>query len=294
MGIKINKKTYLHSKGWDPIKEFVSPLFYKTEEDYKCIGTLVIIRPNLAITAKHVILEYMRDNGICATSGTYNSKYDLLTYQYSSDGRSVASWYVVNCFLSNMTDIAYLKLAPGNKAAADIINNSLNETRVMKIDLNPPVVGTKIYGFGYPNSIVKENQLHIFPHTTGGKVVEIHMEKRDETFVNYPVFRWDARTDHGMSGGPVFNGDGSLIGIISTGYETENHKKDFSYIALLWPSMCTKIIFDRMDYPNLNGQKYPIIELARDNHLLIKGWKNINIVQNGDGTETISFEKTKD
>ena len=286
----INDKIYIKSEGWDPIKEFVSPILYTlNENDYKCIGTLVILRPGLAITAKHVIQEYMKDCRITATSGEHNGLYPLLTYQSSEEGKSDASWFIEKCFLSPATDIAYLKLKPGNKNALDIINDQNQTIKIITMDLNLPKVGSKIFGYGYPKSEVEKNNIKIFPHTTGGKVTKIHERERDSAFVNYPSFEWDARTDGGMSGGPVFNESGKLVGIISTGYETENHEKDFSYVALLWPSMNTKIIFDRADYPNLNGQYYPIIELARDKHLSVNGIDNIRIILNNDNTETISF-----
>jgi len=44
-----------------------------------------------------------------------------------------------------------------------------------------------------------------------------------------------AETVGGMSGGPVFDADGFLIGILSAGMA------DVSYVSLIWPALVVKI-----------------------------------------------------
>jgi S1-C subfamily serine protease len=53
-----------------------------------------------------------------------------------------------------------------------------------------------------------------------GFVAEIFPRRRDASMVKFPSFQFDATDRPGMSGGPVVNGDGSIIGIVSSGYDT--------------------------------------------------------------------------
>ncbi|MDN5275144.1 MAG: hypothetical protein JWP06_1045 [Candidatus Saccharibacteria bacterium] len=272
------------SHGWDPIKEFVSPILYVSGDNYQSMGTLVIIRPGLAVTAKHVITHHLEENGINAIAGNHTMPFQLLAYQLSEDEKSDASWFITNCFLSQSTDIAYLKLAPGNKQAADIMQCP-DEVKIMAMDLEPPTVGSKVYGFGYPDTTVDKDDIITFnlnSHTTGGIVTEVDM--RGSGRLSFPTFQLRAIVNGGMSGGPVFNEKGSLVGIMSDSFAGI----EYSHAALLWPSMSTKVIFDRADYPELNGQQYPIVELAKDGHISVNGWKNITITTNGD-EETIGY-----
>ncbi|MET0779237.1 MAG: serine protease [Candidatus Saccharimonadales bacterium] len=287
-GIANNGALFHKSHGWDPIKAYVSPILYMFGDNYKSMGTLTIIRPGLAITAKHVIEDHLQEHGITATAGNHSMPFQLLTYQLSEDGLTDASWFITNCFFSQNTDIAYLKLAPANQSAADIIQNS-DQTKVMTMDLESPAIGSSVYGFGYPKTTVEQDDLVTFnlsSHTTGGVVENIYRQRRDN-IIPFPALQISARIDGGMSGGPVFNEKGSLVGIMSVGLDGI----EYSHVALLWPSMSTKIVFDRADYPELNGRQYPIIELARDRHLAVNDWRNITITTDGDN-ETVAYRST--
>lgn len=279
-----HESVFLSSRGWHAIKEVAAPIIYKSKNGNKLesIGTLVIIRPGLAITAKHVITHHLIQNGINATSGAYTMPFELLTYQLSEDGEGDASWFVTNCFISQSTDVAYLKLAPGNKSAADIMNN-LENAKIMVMELEPPAVGSLVYGFGYPGTTVTAGDVNVLglnPYTTGGVVTKIDM--RGEGVLSFPKFQMRAIVNGGMSGGPVFNEKGRLVGIMAGGIQDF----EYSHVALLWPSMSTKVVFDRADYPVMNGKKYPIVELAKDGHIGVNGWENITITPDGDKETT--------
>lgn len=53
-----------------------------------------------------------------------------------------------------------------------------------------------------------------------GIVEQVFPRRRDKSMVKFPCFQFDTINQPGMSGGPVVNDDGSIIGIVSTGYDT--------------------------------------------------------------------------
>lgn len=115
-----------------------------------------------------------------------------------------------------------------------------------KIDLQPQVIGSIItaYGFIEMNSHI-ENEItkwSINSALTTGIVREINYNKRDNGLYNYPVLQTNANFAHGMSGGPVYNDEGRLFGIISGSLDPSTKNEEYvSYIAMIWPSLITKI-----------------------------------------------------
>lgn len=66
-----------------------------------------------------------------------------------------------------------------------------------------------------------------------GLVTEVHLEKRDSVMMPWPCFGVECQTWGGMSGGPVFDSSGLLIGLLSTSYSEDT----LSYISILWPAL---------------------------------------------------------
>ena len=144
----------------------------------------------------------------------------------------------------HLTDVAFLRLNPYNDIAT---NNPL--TKQVIIDFTPPKIGSEVVGFGYYGTH-SESKISFYdkekgpllevthwPVTTVGNVAEIYPEKRDSLILNFPSFRVNFKSKPGMSGGPVFNKAGNLVGVISSGMEGH----DIANVCLLWPSVLTEI-----------------------------------------------------
>jgi hypothetical protein len=85
-----------------------------------------------------------------------------------------------------------------------------------------------------------------------------------------------------MSGAPVFNVSGQLCGLIVSGMEGQEDEGDHTYYAAsLWPSMGTKIDWDRQGYPA--GVSYTALDLARQGFIAAKNWDRVVLRENPPG-----------
>jgi hypothetical protein len=110
-----------------------------------------------------------------------------------------------------------------------------------------PDVGEELRGFGYPRTgmsgsapintaviIAYERRFVI----STGQVVERHPIRRDRSGVPYPAVMTHAHDEHGMSGGPVVDGDGVIIGVIARGMRPDSDGGDWvSYTCLIGPAL---------------------------------------------------------
>jgi len=108
-------------------------------------------------------------------------------------------------------DVALLKVEKTNTPMVQLADSS---------DIN---VGTDVLAIGYPASADNISDATFEPSTKDGKI----SNKRTEGGV--PFYETSAATTQGMSGGPVANLDGDIIGVISHGPPAE--KQAFNFIA---------------------------------------------------------------
>jgi hypothetical protein len=161
-----------------------------------------------------------------------------------------------------------------------------------------PKPGVKVAGVGYPvfeaefgeeteESIKVDVLLDI--KLTSGVIEEVLPEGRD-SFVDLdgvqrgmlpnPCFRTDARFDGGMSGGPVINADGDVLGIIASGTGDND-----GYIS--WASWAPYVYTFTVE----DGDKRTLIyDLGSKGQILTdRHFKNLVVQQNEDGTISAKY-----
>ena len=85
-----------------------------------------------------------------------------------------------------------------------------------------------------------------------------------------------------MSGGPVFDDDGRLCGLICSNLPPSSSNEDHvSHVTTLWPCMGTLIDLDRQGFPV--GIQYPALELAQHGHIHADGWQQISLTRDESG-----------
>lgn len=186
-----------------PITGFALRLAAYHEGVWRPSGTAIIIGPHLAVTAKHVVEDFLSTYEPHSPAEISSIAFSIVAIQIAANGDGGSMWAVTKVFHSPFTDIAFLQLMPQSAGAAQY------RWRGAKLQLLPPPVGSRVVGFGYHSSritITSDNTSEIniecfdSPTTTVGEVMEVHKDKRDTGMLHFPCFRTNARLENGMSG----------------------------------------------------------------------------------------------
>lgn len=244
------------------VHEVASPLIahhMASGEIYAC-GTAFIIGPGLALTAYHVIEDFVhRFERADAINSSINVSFELLMYLTLNEGNDIMPIKVLKIWRNSPLDMAVLAFA---------VPTDWPDSHVWKaprLQLLPPKPGESIAGFGFATPKVSQAQddipeIDLSSRTTTGTVVEIHHQSRDKARLSFPCFRVDARFDGSMSGGPIFNSAGNLCGLICSSLPaTEEHPEHISYACTLWPILGTLV--DACEFSTAIEDQYPLAEL---------------------------------
>ena len=110
--------------------------------------------------------------------------------------------------MSDFTDTALLFFKPENDEAKEYRCQIIYE-----LTMYAPKPGEKVVSFGYPDTevnLIQRTPTMKFDYRLRftrsiGNVLDVHEKYFKRGYVEFPSIETDARFDHGMSGGPVFN-----------------------------------------------------------------------------------------
>ncbi len=224
----------------------------ESEDFVYASGTCCSIALNLLVTAKHVIEDFHYRACSSNLKSGLEVPYKIWAIQLTGDIDNPYVIYVIDkVACMEKSDIALLRI---KEYIGD--TNSFEGRKCIKINAFPPQVGEEVVCYGYHSYDIsktnrKDGVFNIVVDdknaVSTGTVVEIHELFRDQCRLNFPCFRIDARADGGMSGGPVFNKEGQLCGIICSSLPAnENDDEHVTYATTLFPLL----LLDNMDEDN--------------------------------------------
>ena len=283
------------------MKEFKKVIFSSKEECVTCVivagddendlepyGSGFLVAQNLAFTARHVI-DAIFDHFTGKKPYELENHQDFGVQLASTDPSTgdLVMWNVLDYHYSKDIDIAALSIEPAEKI--EIQNNNIPE-----INLLPPFVDESITAHGYPNSksIPLQNgsfKVRLDPHTTKGIIKDVHYDYRDKPFLKFPCFQTNARFDAGMSGGPVYNNNNQICGVVCSSLPAETEsEEDISYVSLIWP------VFGLRLNETTTGKKSSdptfLRDLAKKGHISTQNLECINIEITGK-SDVLHFRK---
>jgi len=192
----------------------------------KSIGSGVIVGPGMIFTATHVLddfkfkgldpilLSFLPENKsrIWLPKSTVNCKGESRFQSWDLKSQIVSDLSIMSCDLHSDAITEYpLSLIP--------------------MELCLPLPNTRLWAVGFRHGELDPDGSNIAPIVTSGLVTECFPNGRGERMPS-PCVEVDMETLGGMSGGPVFNEDGRLVGIVSSSFDGGP-----SYVTLIWDAM---------------------------------------------------------
>lgn len=195
------------------------------------LGSAVMVGEGIAIGASHVFQEYAQRFGPamlaerCYLAGFRKGQLQL--------------WKVQQVLAESSTDVAILTLALCGAQTSPI------HVSTWDISMRFPSVGDGLLVVGYSadnegaflpagDNVIT---IHGTMRSSAGQVTAIYPEGRDRLLLPFPCFEFVADVRGGMSGGPVFNDRGHLVGVVSTSLLDEQGNDHRCWAASLAPVM---------------------------------------------------------
>jgi len=257
-----------------PALRIAMPLVSDHDGDLRCIGTGFLVAPGLAITAAHVVEDWIthqqRRDGYKRLDSSLG-----VSALYLGDGK-IWPWIVDAIYSSRIADIAFLRFArpPWWGDGAGQIR-----ARCARLSFNPPAIGEEIRVFGFPGSDIRNDVLVVAPAESMAIVTQVD-HKHDIRMRPAAYLHLHGEIEGGMSGGPCFDKDWNVIGICARGWSL-SEGNPLSYAALLWPAMNVEIDLFKTG-------SFPAIDLFKDGPTRALGYQRVHVTN----TRAVHFAKT--
>lgn len=206
-------------------------IVFLREDKQEYLGSAAMVAPGIAISAMHIYAAYEND--------IKEQKINIVGVTASSKG-VLEFWKCWGIVEIKSTDLCVLSfdLACPVRGSRDY--------SIMPLTTRVPEVGEKVKGIGFRASQSKfitkndgSNTLSGDVLVAAGTVTDVHLKFRDKFLMPYPVFKFESSAKGGMSGGPVLDTDGYMIGMISLSNELEEGANlGYSYASMMHRALC--------------------------------------------------------
>lgn len=190
------------------------------------LGSGVMIGPGLVVVATHVLDEFTARNS------------DPLLLTFLPDGarawlpREQSTMTGSSVFGENrriVSDISLLSCTLNSEA------HEHHPLTLAPLQIALPLVGERLWAFGYRHEALQDAAALITPLVTSGVVTAVFPQGRGERMPSACIeVAMDAKG--GMSGGPVVNSNGDLVGIVSSSFDGGP-----CYVTLIWEALRIKV-----------------------------------------------------
>lgn len=198
-------------------------------DSYSVLGTAVMVAPGVALSASHVWLKYREQFA--------RNQKSLMCIGVGNDG--VHAWWVIQASQSDMTDVCVLTL----RRASDLPpSRAFNQAT---LTTRTPMLGEPLLMVGFRGATDRferrpdgATELEAGMLVSSGVVAQHYEQARDSVMMPWPTLEIDAPTIGGMSGGPVFDSRGYLVGIVSSSLDRgPGQEPSPTFASQIWPAL---------------------------------------------------------
>ena len=215
---------------WEIFKGALLSVNFIDADEHRVCGSAVMVAPGIALSATHVIEPWLSDIMAGRLSPT--------CFGVAPHGLEI--WRVKKVMMVPGTDITILCLEYASEFPPE------NLFHLTKITTRLPKVGEKltICGFRAAEEVFdvvdgKKSTTEGNVWVSQGEVKERYCQGRDKFMLPWSVLELDCPSHGGMSGGPVYDQHGLLVGILCSSLEHEDGEGT-SYISLLWQALAAR------------------------------------------------------
>ncbi|MBA4055283.1 MAG: hypothetical protein C0490_11265, partial [Marivirga sp.] len=191
-------------------------------------GCGILIGPGVALCVKHVIEPHVED--------IMGGKKSSIAIGYKKD--AIQIWRLRKISLIPNCDLAIIGLSFHSDIPSDLVFKlPCITTRLPQVGENLIVYAFKATAVDFKTTTTENESPILEPEvtflTSNGKVTQSFFNGRDTSMLPGPCIEVECQTFPGMSGGPVFDSYGKLIGLLSTSLDVGPP----SFVSLLWPAL---------------------------------------------------------
>lgn len=200
---------------------FAEPSFHTVE------GSAILVAPGFALCAWHVLEDRIE--------ALATGKHSITCFGISANGLQI--WKVRKITSVPNSDLAILGLELASNLPDDsTFYKTVATTRLPKINERVTIFGFRSSSEKYERTAESGMNFDGNLLVCAGEVVDRFPTGRDRVMMPWPSLEVACPSWGGMSGGPVFNSEGEIIGLLSTSFSTTDGNGP-SYISLLIPAL---------------------------------------------------------
>ncbi|MFJ3002386.1 trypsin-like serine peptidase [Serratia liquefaciens] len=199
---------------------------YFDNDGLSFLGSGVMIAPGLLLTATHVLdeLQALGKHPIFLTFLPIGARGWL-----AKESRNSMRESKFEEGEANPSDLTLVSCTLNSDALADYPLN------LWTLRVGLPLVGERLWAFGFRHGLVEDGVASVSPMVSSGLVTAAFPQGRGER-MPAPCIEVEMDTMGGMSGGPVVDSDGNVIGVVSSSFDGGP-----SYVTLIWDALNYRI-----------------------------------------------------
>jgi hypothetical protein len=190
-------------------------------------GSAVLVAPGVALSAKHVVEPPL-------------SVGDDVSFFCGGISSQLMLWHCTNTTFVDKCDVAIITLRYMSQLPP------ANDFKIAGITTRLPSIGEEVTMIGFtaaddkiacpPGGVTVRGRVRMSRGTIGQR----YPEGRDSFMLPGPCLEVEGAASGGMSGGPVFDQHGLLVGIVASSVSAADGIGP-SYVSLLWPALTARI-----------------------------------------------------
>jgi len=235
----------------DPSQMSIMPVVAVKGEEVRPVGTcFAISNHGMVLTARHVI-----DDALGLINGQPSDKKQWIGVVYMAKPTPDDE---TKDLVGGILPVNKIHFNPELDIAAMHLNlpTNTNTSKSLRMPCSVlgtgfPDVGESCIGIGYhlmdwepANDGFHDYNVAQSFSATSGEIKKVYVPRRDSVSLSFPCFETSARYDGGMSGGPVINQKGSVIGVICSSFGDPEGEGHISYASLVGPALLIAVDTD--------------------------------------------------